>query len=874
MAAGFVLGEVLARAISMGAAAAAGAVLAVLFAVWKDKTFRIFPERNRLRNFLTGGKRMAVSVLFAAAFLTGAVRLCSAEIPSAKMRELDAVIQDGGSSRDRSLRIESMEEKGNHLVIRSGTLLVYVPKDSLDGVYSGKTAVFSEDRMPKIGNIVHLSGKLSRMEPASNPGQFDFANYYKARGITHSYYASAIRVTDSKTDIIPQKIFEFRCALENTLDRICEPEDASFLKAALLGDRSSMEEDTYDLYRKNGIAHLLAISGLHMAILGLGLYHLLRKTGLNFLISGMISGALLLFYSMLTGTSTSITRSVAMLLLFFFAAAAGRTYDLLSAASFAAVLILLAFPLELFQCGFQLSFLAVFSIGGPAKILIRKYRIRNPVRQSFYVSLTVSLISLPVVAFWFFSVPVLGVLLNLIVIPLMTYVVWSGIAVLFLSGVNFFAACTAAGVTHTILQFYLFLCQAVSRIPLSRILTGRPHLLQIALYYLFLFLAFRVLTGKEKAGKERGREEQDRGEWDGEEQDRGERGGKKHGIKRQEEADRGREEKNREEKSGEEWIGEHRSGSTCREERKQKRKRIMKAVLLSAAAIVSVLHIPSYNTRISFLDIGQGDCIVLQKGFRTVLIDGGSSSNKKAGEYILKPFLEYHAVKTVETVYLTHADSDHTNAVEYLLGSDPDREIKTVVLSAPAKTDEKYDKLKKEIAGKGCSLEYIGAGDEIPDLFGNAFFGILPAGPAKMLCLSPRKDLVTTETNEESLVLLFEEGKFSCLFTGDAGKPSEDIILKEVQKDAALKKRLSGIEVLKVGHHGSRNSSGEDFLKLLEPGISVLSYGIGNRYNHPNGETVEKLEKLQTEILHTAKDGCISIVTDGKGMRAETYLSP
>ena len=215
-------------------------------------------------------------------------------------------------------------------------------------------------------------------------------------------------------------------------------------------------------------------------------------------------------------------RAVFMMLLLFLSAAIGRTYDLRSAAAVSMTAILLAAPLELTQCGFQLSFLAVFAIGVPAKALtdgVRKQVPAFPKRHprlfslltAAFASFSVFFFSLPVTAWWFFAVPVWGPVLNLAVIPLMQYVLWAGLAALLLSSVGAAGPAEAAGfMAHRILGFYASLCGFAEKLPFHRVLTGRPSLFRIGLYYLLLSAVCILIryalsggTGKNRAGKGR-----------------------------------------------------------------------------------------------------------------------------------------------------------------------------------------------------------------------------------------------------------------------------------------------------------------------------------------------------------------------------------
>ena len=301
-------------------------------------------------------------------------------------------------------------------------------------------------------------------------------------------------MTDSSCNYIRQGIHELRKRLLSSIDSVYDAEDAGVLKAALLGDKSGMDPDLYDSYRKNGIAHLLAISGLHIAIIGMTLNRLLRRSGMGRTVAGCISAVFLFIYLLLTGSPVSTVRAVLMLCMVFLSGAEGRTYDLLSSAGLAGTVILLTNRWQLFSCGFLLSFGAVLSIGGPALSVIRKYHIRNPVLMSLVVSVTVQAFTLPVTAFFFFELPLFGWILNLIVIPLMTYVVWSGLAAMLLCPLCLPAAEFAAGTGHYILSFYIFLLRRMEKLPLTTIVTGRPTLWQSGIYYIVLcYIFWRLL---------------------------------------------------------------------------------------------------------------------------------------------------------------------------------------------------------------------------------------------------------------------------------------------------------------------------------------------------------------------------------------------
>ena len=847
LAAGYVLGELAAGA---GASVPAAAVmLTVCFALYffgADEVFRrgrpsMYEKGSGSGSACpaeTGSVRSArfrtAALLLLPAFLLGMLRMTV---------ELRTMLSEPRPVTD-AYRIDAMERKYGQLVLTCGDTLLYVPE---------RLCGRAEKEELQIGNRIQVSGKISAFPTATNPGQFDAASFYRAKGLRRRMYVTGLRITDSRCAPVRQFLYRIRNYCISLLYQGCDAEDAAFLAAVLFGDRSGLGEDFLELYRKNGIAHLLAISGLHVSMLGMGFYHSLRKGGCSFAVSGGLAGGFLVLYGLLTGAGTSVSRAVIMLLLLFLAEWEGRTYDLRTAACIAAVAQLLVRPFELYQCGFQLSFLAVLAIGGPAETLIRSFEIRNGLMKSLIASLSVTFCTLPVIAYWFFAVPVYAPCLNLLVIPLMGWILGAGLIVLLLAVVCFGVASTpvpsilyfflrtAEGVVYRLLQVNELLCSVTERIPGARILTGRPAPLQIIAYVLLLcgsyawMLRLTALRAARKKAEQKAEEEEIT---------------VRHvrpDIRRNSPA------------AGQNSV-DGKAG----------------ALLLLMAALLCLAPYRPRKPEIWFLDVGQGDGIAVLYRDSCVLIDGGSSSEKEPGKNILEPFLESKAVSRIETVFLTHADLDHVNGTEYLLSAPDVPQIGQVVLNAAAETDPAYEELKEEIRASGAPLRYLGAGEEM----------------GMFRCLWPTRGIRDPDLNEQSLVLLFTFGGNRVLLTGDAGKVSEPGILQEfseagLTEDAGKEysgkensgKENSGkenfrIDVLKAGHHGSSTSSGEEFLQALRPQYTVISCGRNNRYGHPHRETIEALEFIGTEIYNTAVSGAIRAGLDGKTVKMQTYCSP
>lgn len=771
LAVGAVLGELIAFAgISFVAAFAMSAVLFVCF------------------YFCANQRQMKKVRLFLFALLLFFTRLSWERNPQKEELFLDSVC---GVKSEYMWDVHDIKARDRGKEFVCGKVIVTAPDSALSSC------------PVQIGDKICVRGKLSRIEGPRNPGEFDFSAYYRAKGITHRFYAKEILASHRRrrtaADLMRTCRYHFREFVSELFRESCMESDAGFLGAALFGIKEELPDALYERYQRNGIAHLLAISGLHVGLLGLSLYRALRKTGLDLIRSGVASGGILLFYMVLTGSGTGVCRAVCMLLVSFLASAKGRNYDLRSAASASALILLMISPLALFQCGFQLSFLAVIALGGPAKEIVKEMEKRygkknhknRRILQFFGAlisSAIVFLVTMPVLAYWFFVIPPYSVFLNVLVIPLMGYVLWAGIAILifrsiplvlpFLSVSVFqYPTDVSIGIVHRLLQFYDICCRISEQLPGHRILIGRPKYWQIAVYYIFLLILYHMLS-------------------------------------------------------------QTKTGESLR----KKRHRNVSCILIFASALLVMRPIHERTPLVWFLDVGQGDGIVIEYGDSCVTIDGGSTSKPQNGKYILKPFLESRGIGHIETAFITHADVDHTNGILYLLKEVPEIRIDEVTLTAAAEGEETHYSALKEAAGRRkAELSYFGAGEE----------------RGCFTCLWPERGTHQENVNEHSLVMLFSFGNRRCLFTGDAGISSEASILERLKQDLWTEEKLRNIDLLKVGHHGSRNSGSEAFLSLLHPDTAVISCGRDNRYGHPHPETVARLFKEGAKIRNTEKEGAI-----------------
>ena len=721
--------------------------------------------------------------------------------------------------------VQSVKEKDGTLEI----VLKNCETEDTDGeTLRSVLCYLNEDsEFPAVGEKIRVFGEGKAADPARNPGVFDHRLYCRAKGISGIIYADGYARVGGKAHIVSDTLYRIRRRLSGRLKLIALPEDAGILSAVLLGEKEDLDSAVYELYRKNGISHLLAISGLHVSIVGLGIWKLFRKGGAGFWISGIFAGGFLIAYGMMVGSGASVVRAVSMAGLSFLAAAVGRTYDLPTAMCIPALGLLLTHPYLLTQASFQLSFLAVISLVYPGRLFsvrgetfFANEKISAAV-SAFFVSLSLQMVTAPVVCWHSFGIPVYGVFLNLLVIPLMTYVVLSGFLGLGLSFISVSAGGAMLGGAHYILKLYEVVCNGIGKLPGAELVSGQPEVWKIGCYYgLVVSGAIFYERGTEIAEKfcEKFPE-------------------KKHKCK---------------EKSEE-------SVSNLWETRILIDKNHRLVLLCAAWLMAFLLLFPTHPTglTVTFLDVGQGDGIVLRSASHVILVDCGSSQQKSVGEKVLMPYLRSQGVTHVDLAVMTHGDQDHINGIRYLL-EHPESGIRLGGLMMPkAGNDEIYGKMAELAKKQEIPVYYASAGDRIENIAGKGVY---------IECLSPDGEAEFSDRNEESLVFRVTYDRFSMMLTGDMEAGGEENLVESGV--------LSPVTVLKAGHHGSATSSGENFLEKLSPEITVLSYGRKNRYGHPAKEVKERLGNIGSEILETGISGAVMIETDGKKMKVRTMLPP
>lgn len=697
-------------------------------------------------------------------------------------------------------------------------LVVYVEKEKFERVEKQQTV--------RLGMEVAVFGKLEEPSEARNPGEFDFREYYRALGIRLQMFGEDMEILDDGSWRYRDFLYRLRKAAARVLEEICEPEDLGIFQAAILGDKASLDDGVRRLYQRNGIAHLLAISGLHISLLGMFVYRMLRKAGMSYGVSGVIGTVVIVSYGILTGGSSSVIRAVMMILVFLLAGYLGRSYDMLSAAGLSCILILLEYPGMVTQAGFQLSFGAVAAIGGLGPWMVEKLGVKHGFGKTVVLGAAVQMVTGPVIVYHFYQYPVYGIVLNLVVIPLMGYVVVSGILGILLGAMWQPAGIVAVGSGHYILKGYRWLCIMFEKLPGANLVIGRPGLWQIGAYGAAMALLLWFVCDR-WAVRDAGRK-----------------------------------------RMAETMCGQLAVGNLC--SRKTAKtvggatvrsswlsRSSCRFVILMAGTVGCFLllwQIPVKGMDVTFLDVGQGDGICIRTKEAVILIDGGSTDKKELGKNTMEPYLKSLGISQVDYAVISHGDKDHISGIQYLLEEDGDIRIRNLVLPWLGREDSSYEPLVRLMEAHGGQIHWMQTGERIK------------AGALSLTCLYHGSVVRRQDRNEHSLVLELNYGQTGILLTGDMSEAGEKDMI------AGYRSGEHHIQILKAAHHGSRYSSCEAFLRLISPEWTVISCGEGNSYGHPHKEMLERLEDQGTEILVTEDAGAIVVSTDGEQIRFDSYL--
>jgi len=631
------------------------------------------------------------------------------------------------------------------------------------------------------GLIIKVNGKLEEPSISSNENAFNYKRYLEQKHIFWILKPDKLAIIRYKPPA-PNVLIMLKKVRANGIHYLESnfPKETIPLATALLfGSSDFITQNTMDNYRELGIVHLLAISGLHIAIIVSIVYNLLLRVGVTREKSIVILLVCLPIYGILTGASPSVTRSVFMTMLLLLGRRWGKggQFAAIDVIAMTFLLYLFVNPYVLFNVGFQLSFLVTLILLLSAPYILKVTL--HPVSLLLTTSFQSMLCSAPILLYFFFEFSIISVLVNLLYIPIFNVILLPYL--LFVFVLHLLLGSFIDPLLYPLNEMIIFtnnLTEKIAVLPWNTIVLGRPSMLFLLLYGWGLFLFFV--------------------QWE-----KGVKGMKKFFLF------------------------------------------LFPFFLFLGQYMLTNL---SLDGEVTFLDVGQGDCIFIRLPFGkgNYLIDtGGSLTFEKqpwqerdqafdVGEDTVVPFLKSKGVTKLDKLILTHGDADHAGSAEAIL---QELRVQELVLPDRKEKNELERKLIGMAQSEGIAIRYVHGGDRW-SVRENRFYILSPEVNSQ------------SDSNDGSIVIYTELGGLKWLFTGDLEAEGEAKLMKKNPK-------LS-VDVLKVGHHGSKSSSTEDFLERLSPQWAIISVGENNRYQHPHQEVLDRLQKNEIIIYRTDQLGAIT----------------
>ena len=745
------------------------------------------------------------------------------------------------------LALQSVEFQGKTLLISGGLRLNYVPQ--------------SEAPSPP---LLHVGDTFSLLAQARLPqsyrdaGAFDRRGYLAQQGVDLVATLRAPELIDlvQHAKLTPAgRIIRLRSKLRDEVDDLCSglPEQAAVLRAMLLGDRSFIDRRESTDFQKTGVFHVLVVAGLHVAAFATFLFWSGRKLRFSVAWTSVLILFALGVYVALVEQRPPVLRAALMAAVVLAASCFFRRLDLLNSAAVAALILLIANPLELRDSSFQLSFLAMGCIGGlgipwldrtvqpyaralhgwadvtrdaahapklaqfridlrgavswtsallPARIASAVPRVLGLLFrfwELFLLTLVLQIGMLPVLASDFHRVTLSAPVVNLIAVPLTGFVVPLGFLAL-LGGLlwrplGVLAAIPLHWATAVLLKtvhWFAHFSGSSYRIPAA------PVGVILAFFMSGILLA------------------------------------------------------------------------ACLRYQTARARRLAFAftasLVLTAVVVATYPFAPAWTPgrlELNVLDVGQGDSLFLvsPKG-RTLLIDGGGAfagfpgesghNSPDPGEEAVSPYLWSRGFKRIDLVALTHAHQDHGGGLLAVLEN---FRVGALWLG-PDVHASVLEKLEAEAEAR--SIPMVRKSRDTPfDWDGVSLQFLWPQQSSGGGAFA---------TNDDSLVLHVRYGNRGMLLPGDAERQSEREMLGEDPPEDLR------ADVLKVGHHGSKNSTTSDFLSAVRPEIGIISVGEDNPYGHPSTDLLSRLAEAHVRILRTDRDGAVQVTTDGRNLNVSCFV--
>ena len=381
-----------------------------------------------------------------------------------------------------TVRRKEETEKGYRLYLKDNSITYYD-----QSVRQSKIIVYTKNgKKIKTGNRLSVTGRISYFDCAENPGNFNLRQYYRIQGIRCSVMAEKVQVVDSSFDPVGEWLYEFRRDTANLILYLAGEKEGGLFLAILLGEKGATDPDLKLLYQKAGISHVLAISGLHLSLLVLSFYHMVRKISGSFWVGGFAGILFLLVYTTITGPGISVVRAGIMFALRVGADLCGRAYDIQNAFILAMLGVILWREEAFLDVGFQLSFGAVAGIIFLYQLLYDEKKEHILLYKEILSGIAIQITTLPVMLYQFSEIPLYAVFLNLLILPLMPILLGGAVAATLIGNLSLSMGGIFMKLPCLVLKLYELLCKGAAVLPFSCIVTGQPPIWALLLYILLV----------------------------------------------------------------------------------------------------------------------------------------------------------------------------------------------------------------------------------------------------------------------------------------------------------------------------------------------------------------------------------------------------